>query len=179
MIQKTTDSPEAFRAALQQMAPVDLVRLQKAARFASRRLQAWGWEDLLQEAVRRGLEGTRVWPAHVPVVLFLVQTMRSLAREQWEHEHRPAATTISTSSIKRAEPAPDAGPERVVAVRQELTEIRSWFADDAAALAVLEGMADGLGPGEIQQQSALDERAYKAAQKRIRRAVLKHLGDES
>ena len=179
MSSKDALTPVSLRQAINALPEVDLVRLKKIAQWSSRRLCEWGWEDLLHEAVRRALEGTRACPSDVPLITFLVQTMRSLAQEQWAHERRSPVGQVSSSSLKRSQIAPGGGPERELAAAQELSELRGAFAKDAAALAVLDGMAEGDGPGEIQARAGLDLLAYRAAQKRIRRAVLKLLKEES
>ena len=172
-------SKGVVRAAVAKLSSTDLLRLKSVAQFASRKLGTWGWEDLLQEALSRALDGSRSCPSHVPVLTFLVQTMRSLANEEWERAFRPAALAVSKTGLVMAEQAAEPDPERALAAAQELAEVRGWFAGDSAALALIDGMGRGDDADEIRRRARLDERGYLAAQKRIRRTVVKKVGEKT
>jgi hypothetical protein len=58
-----------------------LVKIAKAYAWKT----SYGYEDLIQEALTRILEGKRAWPRKLPVVVFLRGVMRSIASD-WAPE---------------------------------------------------------------------------------------------
>src|SRR5262249_1839720 len=47
----------------------------------------YGYEDLIQEAFARVLEGKRAWPRNLPIVVFLRGVMRSIASDWLPERH--------------------------------------------------------------------------------------------
>jgi hypothetical protein len=68
-------------------------------------------------------------------------------------------------------PSPD--PERRLIATQELALIDQLFADDARALQVILGLADGRSPEEICASYDMSKTDYDSTRKRIRRVVLR------
>ena len=68
---------------LRGLTDADLRRLEGIARMRALGLHEVEWRDLLQEAVVRTLDGARQWPMDVGLVIFLRETMRSIASEHW------------------------------------------------------------------------------------------------
>lgn len=162
--------------ALDALAPEDLIRLRQLAKLRASSLVVMDWEDLLSEAVRRVLEGSRHWPRDVPFLAFMAQTMRSIASE----ERREALITIAEADLgwDEGQTSPmsdlsstDIDPAREVEARQVLSAIEALFEDDQPALAVLHGFALGLSPEEIQLENGLTQTQYASTQRRIRRAL--------
>ena len=96
-------SPDEAATALAALAPADRIRLEKIAR---NRLQgpSNAWEDLLQEAIRRILEGTRKWPRNVSLIVFVAEVMRSLASDYRRQQQQfrpddPAKELISGNPV--------------------------------------------------------------------------------
>jgi RNA polymerase sigma-70 factor (ECF subfamily) len=156
---------------------LDLLRLKTLARLYARGLPPdVDWEDLLQEALTRVLTGARVAPASIPAVAFIAGVMRSLRSEHRRRYSRAArdsqAATGGRSAARELE-SQDALPERILSARQELARIWNLFADDAVALGILEGLAEGLEPAQIRKRLRITSITYDTARRRMRRALLR------
>lgn len=170
-------SPEEAAGTLATMSNADLIRLQHFARFRTAGLPWLDWEDLLHEAIDRVLSGSRKWPKSVPFIAFMCGTMRSIASEFWRLRSTKGEMSYAElgfhSDRSRIEEVPDdsPNPEREAAARQLLSEIESLFEGDVAALAVLNGLANGSAPSEIQRLNGMNPKSYATAQKRVRRKI--------
>jgi len=172
-------TPDEVADALGALSPVEIARLNMIARIRARYAPGLEWRELLHEAIDKALSGARKWPRHLPFLVFMRETMRSQASE-----HRRKATfglvTTEADLPARADDesvigqAPSRAPsqERDVFARQMLDQVLSLFAGDTAALAVLDGLAKGLDPAEIQKNAGLTATQYASAQKRIRRGLV-------
>ena len=167
---------------LHALTDADLRRLERIARIRTVGLHEVEWQDLLHEAVVRMLVGTRRWPTDVGLVVFLCQTMRSVASEYWRRRkispvvaesqlHNP--TSEFDGTLLEAVPDPTADPERDAAAAEVLAQIEQAFEGDLDALHVLSGMAIGKSPREIQDEGHMDARRYASTQRRIRRKLAK------
>ena len=165
---------------LRQLSDDDLRRLEQVARIRATGLHAVDWDgDLLYEAIGRMLDGRRRWPREVPLVTFLVQTMRSIVSDQWRRLENPVVRSESEVAAEGDAAgvvmgnAPDVAmqPERRAMAAEALATFESLFGDDAEALQVIEGMASGKSPSEIQEEIGLDATRYASTQRRIRRRV--------
>ena len=89
--------PPADRAlALRLVTDCDLLRLKVIARLHGRSLPPdLSWADLLQEALRRVLDGSRAIPPGVPPVAFLAGVMRSIKAEHWRRRRRLSTSCVS------------------------------------------------------------------------------------
>lgn len=159
---------------------LELLRLKTLARWYARGLPPdVTWEDLLQEALTRILTGKRQVPEGVAIVAFVAGIMRSLRSEHWQRVKRMPARDLLRASRREGgaqhtelvDPLP--GPERALIAQQELAAIRKLFADDAAALAIINGLAQGLTTEEIRLAAGLSDTDYDSARKRMRRALLR------
>ena len=166
---------------------VELRKLERIARIRVIGLCEIEWQDLLNEAIVRMLDGSRQWPKDVDLVVFLRQTMRSIASDHWRR--RKVNPVISESQLH--EPSeevegtllevaidPTANPERDVVAAETIAQIRRAFEGDLEALHVLSGMAIGKSPREIQDEGNMDARRYATTQKRIRRRLAKAFPDK-
>jgi DNA-directed RNA polymerase specialized sigma24 family protein len=165
-------------AALDALTPEELLRLRQLAKLRSATLVVMGWEDLLNEAIKRALEGARAWPKTVPFMAFMVQTMRSVASE--ERRELQANATVAEADLFRAHSSSlpldelavdEVDPARAAETRQLLRSIECLFADDPAAQCVLHGFGLGSSPEEIQRDSGMTPTQYASTQRRIRRAL--------
>jgi len=159
--------PDALASALRALSEADLLRLKTIAQLRVRELPGVQWTDLLHEAVLRALEGTRRWPRHVPLVVFLAGVMRSLADEHWR-QHRVRAALF----VVAAPEAATVDPERELIARESLLAVDRLFRDDAEALQLILGLANGWSAEEIQRAYAMDATRYATIRKRIRRRLL-------
>jgi len=161
--------------ALHALSDADLVRLKALARLWSRGLPVGlGWADVLNEAIVRVLDGSRPWPAGVPLLAFLSGIMRSICDDHWRRLRREALTRRGDVAdlAATAEDAP--GPERTLAAAQALGEIDRLFAGDLQVLKIIAGLSEGLTASEICRLYEMTERDYDTARKRMRRALVRH-----
>ncbi len=163
----------------------ELVKLKQIARLRSHGLPTSTWEDLLQEALFRALTGTRQWPVSVPFLAFLAQTMRSIASD--ERRRAQDIEVITESDLRGDEGSTSllndiavttATPELLAESRSALTEIENLFSNDPEARQILEGLALGALPAEIQASSGMTPVRYSSAQRRIQRTLAKQYGQE-
>ena len=179
LVQRQTATTGECAAALRALGDADLRRLEELARLRALGLASLDGQDLLHEAIVRMLTGKRKWPRDVPLVVFLRETMRSIASDQWRRQETAA---VVAESETRVDPETGDGavamaadwsmaPEPRTAAAQTLARIEDLFRDDADALAVMAGMASGKSPGEIQRENAMDETRYASTQRRIRRGL--------
>ena len=75
--------------ALRALSASDLQQLNNSARMRAAGLELLEGDDLVNEAIARLLSGSRRWPRKVPLVAFLLQTMRSIANSHWKRLERP------------------------------------------------------------------------------------------
>lgn len=164
--------------AIQTLTPADLARLRKVASIYSR--PQIGPMDLLQEAFVRALDG-RTCPAHVDVVKFLADAMRSIANGEGEKvEHRlPRVSIVSKTgetlpkALNSPDPAPNAEEQLIreedaAVVRGKILAI---FDDDPVAQIIVEGMMEGMEGEELRDLAGLDKTAYDSKRRLIRRRI--------
>lgn len=169
-------SSDEVAEALAALSANDITRLNKIAKMRARHAPGLDWRDLLHDAIERGLDGRRKWPRSLPFLVFLREIMRSQASEYFRRVRGPVQLESDVSGDGDASPVAAAvcerpGPEREALASQLLQAVRDEFADDAAALAIIDGIGMGLGPEEIQSEAGLSPTAYATAQKRIRRGL--------
>lgn len=160
--------------AVGELTPSDFAKLARVAQLRARTLPELDWQDLLQEAVRRSLAGTRRWPHGVPLLQFLAEVMRSLASDQMRRRVTEAGISFSDPDHEQtlaAIAADGRSPEEAAIERDLLARLKSLFAGDREALAVIEGLRQGLGPAEIQSTVGLDQVRYDSTRRRIRRKL--------
>ncbi len=171
---------ERIERAVAALSDADLLRLKQIALFRARRLPGIEWADLLNEAVGRALAGDRHWPPELPLVAFLAGIMRSLAEELWRQQRQrnalfavgPASPGGRFAGIA-AVPSEAPDPERELHARQSLAAIDTLFAQDADALRLIVGLAEGLSAAEIQLRTGMDATRYATTRRRIRRTLLR------
>ena len=171
---------------LRGLTAADLRRLKGVARVRALGLHEVEWQDLLQEAVVRTLDGARQWPVDVGLVVFLRETMRSIASEHWRRRRvdpivqdppQHDSPDIVEATVLDTVVDPTADPERDAAAAETLAQIEQAFEGDLQALHVLRGMALGKSPSEIQEEGQMDARRYASTQRRIRRTLAKEFPD--
>jgi len=78
---------------------------------------------------------------------------------------------IDSQGHEACDPAPD--PERELSATQELARINALFADDAQALQVILGLAEGRSAEEICASHEMTKTDYDSTRRRIRRVLLR------
>ena len=167
-------------SAIEALSETDLVRLQALARLWSRGLPGgFGWADVLNEAVVRVLDGSRVWPLGVPILAFLSGVMRSICDDYWRRVRHEQRLLVSRDDQNQSGPSAEpvdelADPERVAVAVATLAEVFRLFATDPVALKIIDGMAGGLTATEICSAYDISALDYDTARRRMRRILLRH-----
>lgn len=173
--------PSHMALELDLVSEMDLLRLKSIARLYARGLPPdVAWDDLLQEAITRVLTGKRVKPADVPMVAFLGGVMRSLradhirrARHGGRRDDPHWIDQAGEELFELELLDPNADPERALIVVEELDKIRQLFADDATALLIIDGLAEGLAAEQIRARHNISRTDYDSARKRMRRCLIR------
>jgi DNA-directed RNA polymerase specialized sigma24 family protein len=172
---------DEIAAAIRSLTPADLARLRMvASKYAyGRPIEP---ADLLQEAYLRALN-TRACPAHVTVVKFLAEAMRSIAHGEAEKvEHKAIFVPVATTGGPEDEACDiqddtdDAETKMIAAERDKVcvavhASIIALFEDDPIAKLVLEGEMDDLPAEEVRELAGLNKTAYDSKRKLIRRRI--------
>ena len=172
--------------ALRGLSEADLRRLERIARLRTIGLNDLDWRDLFHDAVTRLLDGSRRWPRSLSLVVFLRETMRSIASDHWRR--RSASRIVLEAELPRAEDgkrsgvvenAPDltTNPERKASAAETLASIEEVFLDDPEAMLVIVGMANGKAPNDIQEEADMNPTRYATTQRRIRRKLARAFPD--
>jgi len=179
--------PPTVAAALAALPDADLLRLKRFAELRSLRLPLLNWSDLLNEAIARALDGSRLWPADVDFMVFMLQSIRSIASEQWRRVQRIPVTReadLAPADPTSAERASldevgrnELNPQREVLAERALSDVMTLFRADKQATAILEGLAEGDSPRGIQHRAGMTPIQYASAQRRIRRALARAFPD--
>jgi DNA-directed RNA polymerase specialized sigma24 family protein len=167
------------KTAIQLFPPSAWLRLHKVARTFCRHTSMEA-DDLMQEAFRRALDGSRQCPRHVDVLRFVAGAMRSIAsdwrkaRMRRPHVSHFAATGALQEVIVRVrDVCPD--PHELLASEQEAACMRKAilevFADDPVALKMLEGIMEGLEGEELRSFTQLDETEFASKRRLVRRRI--------
>ena len=174
-------SRDEIAAAIRSLTHADLARLKMVARKYSfgRPIEP---EDLVQEAYLRALD-SRACPAHIDVVKFLAEAMRSIAHSEAEKtQHKLALVPIdreggpNKQALSVPDEANDAEAQMLAAEQAERcvathTAIIALFEDDPNAQLVLEGMMEDMTAEEIRELTGLDKTGYDSKRKLIRRRI--------
>lgn len=178
LVDKKVLRPAETALALNLLSKTDLLRLKTVARIYARGLEPEGaWEDLLQVAITRVLTGSRQCPAGVSMVALIAGILRSLRTDYWRRlrrqarENRLRIDCESEESLALVDPTP--GPERTLDARQQLTLVKLLFADDPAALQIIDGLSNGLSAEQIRLCAGLSKTDYDSTRRRMRRTVLR------
>src|SRR6266446_4434750 len=109
---------------------------------------SYGYEDLIQEAFARVLEGKRVWPRNLPIVVFLRGVMRSIASDWPPERHDDAA-------------------------RIDAQKMLALFDDDPIAQKIFVAMLEGAKGEELRALSGLAQKDYETKRTKMRRRLEK------
>jgi DNA-directed RNA polymerase specialized sigma24 family protein len=158
----------------------DLLRLKVVAGHRTRSLgrAAAGntADDLLSEAIRQTLDGTRPWDQSYPLVAHMLQCIRGIAWN-WKVKKSPELvyeTDLCNSESSRTGYDSDRTANRLeeqISANEILDQLRARLSDDPVALKVLELLYEGYSADDAAQMFDVPKRPFKAALKRIRRAA--------
>jgi RNA polymerase sigma-70 factor (ECF subfamily) len=164
----TRSSTETVARALAALTASDLVRLKRLAQLRARLLPGVEWEELLNEALLRALDGSRRWPEGVPLPAFIAGIMRSLLDARAHERRRRAERVLAAGEIPLA-----AAPDSQLHARQCLAAIDQFFAADSDVLALIAALARKYLGGSGGPSPRLNQRRLEAARKRLARAILR------
>jgi hypothetical protein len=135
-----------------------LVKIAKAYAWKTR----YGYEDLIQEALTRVLEGKRAWPRTLPAVVFLRGVMRSIASDWPADDFDAAADVDEIASVNHA-----------AAARIDAEKLLALFDDDPIAQKIFVAMIEGAKGEELRELSGLAPKDYETKRTKIRRRLEK------
>ena len=161
-------STEAVARALATLTPSDLVRLKRLAQLRARLLPGAEWDELLNEALLRALDGSRRWPEGVPLLTFIAGIMRSLVDGRVDQRRRLVEHALAGRELPPAAPA-----DMQLHARQCLAAIAQFFAADADVLALIAALARQYLGGANDAAPRLSRKRREAARKRLARAILR------
>jgi DNA-directed RNA polymerase specialized sigma24 family protein len=161
-------STETVARALATLTPADLVRLKRLAQLRARLLPGLEWDELLNEALLRALDGSRRWPEGVPLLAFIAGIMRSLVDGRVHERRRLAERALIGYAISLATP-----PDAQLHARQCLAAIARFFARDPDVLSLIAALAHKHLGGSDDAAPRLSQKRREAARKRLARAILR------
>jgi len=167
-IAATETSTETIARALAALTPSDLVRLKRLAQLRARLLPGLEWDELLNEALLRTLDGSRRWPEGVPLLAFIAGIMRSLVDGRAQERRRLAERALAGSETPVSAP-----PDAQLHARQCLAAITQFFAGDPDVLALIAALARQYLGGADDPAPRLSPKRREAARKRLARAILR------
>ena len=166
--------------ALQALTAREWERLNYLAHVRATGLEPLEGRDLLNEAIARLLGGSRRWPRKVSLVVFLRETMRSIAdsylnrldKRKEVPESAVLADAETGDGIVEAAPDVSMEPEARTLASETLAHIEDLFSRDEDAMTLISGLAEGKSPSEIQIETGMDARRYATTRRRVRRRVI-------
>jgi RNA polymerase sigma-70 factor (ECF subfamily) len=180
-VKEETDhlSEDEVRAQIEALTMPELIKIEKMSQLYGGRDVDPG--DLLQEAIKRALDGTRKCKRGVDFLVFLKNAMRSIAsakRKKQVPENDIAfskdAHSGDISGMPTSSPEENVlAQERAKACEAKLQEIYDLFKDDGDATGILMGKEEGLSAQEIREMWGMDKTTYNSTRRRIRRTVNK------
>lgn len=172
-------STDEVRDAIAALTTAELIRLQKVGAIYAVGVGVEGL-DVVNEAVSRALDGTRTCPRDAPVLIFLINAMRSMASsERTKAKEEPVMESMSSTlddGPAILEPLAEGRNVEDLRLAREDAEARlkaleEIFVDDDDAQLVVMGDLDGLDADEIQTLGGWSAQAYATIRRRVRRKI--------
>jgi DNA-directed RNA polymerase specialized sigma24 family protein len=181
-VQKVYATADEIEQAIISISEGEKAQLSKSARILSLGLREVQWTDLLQEAMKRVLQGTRKWPKQITFNFFLCRVMESLANYYWKCQYRKNDAGISSEcycwhdddegeSIIEQSPSEQFDPLEIVEAKEALELIEDAFQEDELGLAVLMAKEEGYSRQQIKSDYNLADKEYDTTMKRINRRL--------
>ena len=173
--EKTTRTREDVETTIRAFSVREWGRLHKLANAFSFKT-GWEFEDLLQEAILRTLQGTRNCPPDVDVTKHLIDTMSSIADGEREkaHNQAPHLPTVQPGVEHAADPASPAwSAEEKLVYEGGRAEILTMFDDDPVARELVEGILARFDTEQLKELTGLQGTAYNTKRTLVRRRLLK------
>lgn len=170
---------EEIIAAINGLTTAELARIRRHGNLLALGLRCTG-DDLIQEAMVAAVTGRRNCRRDLPIVVFLIGAMRSIASAARNSASatRPEVSLDATGTdgkplvvITDSEPDAEAMALRAEDVAQRIAALEELFADDEPAMLVIWGDLEELSKEEIMSMNDLSETAYDTIRRRIRRKI--------
>lgn len=174
-------------AGISALSQADRLRLRKAARFLSAINGLGDDVELLQEALVRAFEGRRKCRRDLPIVIFIVGAMRSIANAASKSARRsPVDRFVSVTedfddaadSTPHAEGVDYVTPEREEVARNLLQKIQEMFKDDEESQMMLYAIGEGFKGEGLREELGLTDREENTIRTRISRKLDEWLAEE-
>jgi DNA-directed RNA polymerase specialized sigma24 family protein len=156
-----TYSPSEVSQAIRELSTEQktlLVKIAKAYVWKT----SYGYEDLIQEAFARVLEGKRAWPRNLPIVVFLRGVMRSIASDWPPERHDTAVRVDEIGYVNHS-----------AAARIDAQKMLTLFDDDPIAQKIFVAMLEGARGEELRALSGLAQKDYETKRTKMRRRLEK------
>jgi hypothetical protein len=124
---------------------------------------SYGYEDLIQEAFARVLDGKRTWPRNLPIVVFLRGVMRSIASDWPPERHDDDAVQVDEIGYVN----------HAAAARIDAQKMFALFDDDPIAQKIFVAMLEGAKGEELRAVSGLAQKDYETKRTKMRRRLEK------
>ena len=170
-----TYSPDEIRAAISSFTDLNWVRVNKAAKYFASRCGR-EWQELLNEALARSLEGRRNCPRSVAVPTFLGNVIRSIASEVDELDgHAPLNEELDalqrspaglTDLSKPSDPAAS-----TMDAQKMYDDIVTTFDGDDTCKMLFEGTVDGIEGQELREFLELSQKDFDSKRRFVRRRL--------
>jgi hypothetical protein len=173
--EKAARTRDQVEAAIRGFSVADWARLHQLAKSFCFKT-GWGFDDLLQEAIMRTLQGTRNCPSDVDVMKHLIDTMSSIADGEREKAHNqvPHMPTAQPGVMDAAEPAsPEWSAEEKLVYEGGRAEILAIFDDDPVARELVEGILAHFDTEQLKELTGLQGTAYNTKRTLVRRRLIK------
>ncbi|NYT60279.1 hypothetical protein H0A65_15270 [Alcaligenaceae bacterium] len=167
-------------ASLQGLSPADWKRAESIAKLLCGGVIGWASGDLLQEALCRLLDGTRVWPVDLHPLVVLKGVMHSIASNARKHNDvSPIDQHVVVDAFETDEDArtPIAHgevtvtPEDELSGKQQLAELYAALGGDEELELLVMAWAEGERGAEARETLGWDEKRYDAARNRLLRRL--------
>jgi DNA-directed RNA polymerase specialized sigma24 family protein len=156
-----TYSPAEVSQAIRSLSPEQktlLVKIAKAYVWKT----GYGYEDLVQEALARVLEGKRAWPRNLPIAVFLRGVMRSIASDWVIECHDDTVDVDDIGYVNHS-----------AAARIDAQKMLALFDDDPIAQRIFMAMLAGAKGEELRALSGLAQKDYETKRTKMRRRLEK------
>jgi DNA-directed RNA polymerase specialized sigma24 family protein len=128
-------------------------------------------EDVVHEAISRGLGGERRCPVGTNFLSFLMGSMRSIVSARFKGQRQNISIAASEDGAVLQLHSEDADAHAILEASETLIKIMSLFTDDAIASKVIRGMVEGRAGEELRLSVGLDKTAFATKQTLIRRRL--------
>ena len=156
------------RETLRTLSDADWERLRQLARNRCRFRWPGREEDILQDAIRRMLEGKRRWPSGEDFFAWVSGVMKSLV----SHERRKPANVVADEEVDVA--CERRGPFDRLNMKEVQVHLMALFEADEDARLVVEAKLEDMDKDEIVELFDGSETRYNSACRQIRRRIAAH-----